>query len=342
MVSSKKHIAIAWGSKMIIPIVLDIDTNTEYTKQNSKAAFKRLREQLSQYGILLKSQHYDPTLLLTQLRDKCDPCISEIIRKITEEVLVTTDIDWDGTYDTLPTLNIPFILAGVSTNVTPKSKCVEFIHWHEMDLSKQIESLKRTRKNTRLPKDMQISEIWNTFFAPIYSYVPINRIEIIDRYLLKNILNVKEKSQLENYLTMLNQCNTNKQKNITIYSSQEDLLIEDIQSYIDSILRPLCEQLPCISSLRVLVCKGYEFRTHYHDRYIISTAKQEVISYVHKLGIGLEVLEKDKLKRSQECSLTVHNQHTVKQYRDMLNVLANSKIACYDIIKIRDLEFNFT
>jgi hypothetical protein len=314
---------------MIVPVVLDIDINMEYTKQNSKAAFKRLREQLSQYGVLLKSKHYDPIALLTQLRGKCDPSISEIIRKITEEVLVTPDIDWDGTHSTLPMLNLPSVLTVVSTNETPKSTRVEFIHWHEMDLSKHIESLKRTRKNTRLPKDMEISNIWNTFFAPIYSYVPIYRIEIIDRYLLKNIIGRKT-PQLKNYLTRLNQCNTSKQKSIIIYSSTEDLLNEEIKSYIDTILRPLCEQLPCIS-LRILVCSRDDFGRHYHDRYIISTAKEEAVSYVHKLGIGLEIFEHDKLKRSQECSMTVHNQHTVDQYRDMLNLLTSNKIACYDL-----------
>jgi hypothetical protein len=313
---------------MIIPVVLDIDTNMEYTKQNSKAAFKRLREQLSQYGVLLKSEHYDPIALLTQLRDKCDPSIREIIRKITEEVLVTADIDWDGTHGTLRMLNLPSVLAVVSTNETPKSSRVEFIHWHEMDLSKHIESLKRKRKDTRLPKDMEINDIWNTFFAPIYSYVPINRIEIIDRYLLKNIIE-KRTPQLKNYLTRLNQCNTSKQKSITIFSSKEEISDKAIMSYIDTTLRPLCEQLPCIS-LRILVCSRDDFVTHYHDRYIISTAK-EIVSYVHKLGIGLEIFEYDKLKRSQECSMTVHNQHTVAQYRDMLNLLARNKIACYDL-----------
>jgi hypothetical protein len=316
---------------MITPVVLSIDANREYTKQDSTAAYKRLREHLIQYGVLLKNKHYDPIALLQQLRKNSDPSIDVLIRNIIDEMPITAHTDdWDGKFDTIKMSHSLPVLACVSTDNHPENPDVEFVNWYDVDSSHTIDVFKQQRKVTRLPKGQQQTAIWRTFFEPIYTLVPINRIEIIDRYLLTNIINHSTK-QLNNYLCLLakSHTSTSKKKSLIIYSSCNQLDLDKIKSHFYDELLPLCKRLSCISKVCVFVCRDNDFTTHYHDRYIISSTKDKTF-YVHKLGIGLELFAHDELHRSQECSLTVHTLATVMQYRDMLNQLENNRYAKHD------------
>lgn len=332
MVFSKKHIAIEWGSNMIVPIVLNFDMNTQYTKQNSRAAFVRLREHLYQYGVLLKSKHYDPTSQFTQLRQQSDMAISDLVRNIVDEMPVSELPDWDGQIDTLNTsINCPFVACGANKDAL-NAQNIEHVDWHNIDTAPSIERIKQSRKLSRMRKGDSRQGIWDTLFAPIYTYIPINRIEIIDRYLLTNVIQNKsnqpnKSDQLQEFLNLVNQSNSysTKKKSIVIYSSKNEIDINDIRNYFQNNLVPLCHQLPCISKICMFVCRNHDFTNHYHDRYLISSLKDKLY-YVHKLGIGLELFAENTLSRSQECSLAVHTRDTIDQYRDMLNTIERNSI----------------
>lgn len=321
---------IEWDSNMIVPVILTLDTNAEYTKQNSKAAFVRLREHLRQYAALLKSRSHDPHVMLNTIHKQGDPTISELIRQIIEEVPVIEKHDWDGTLDTL---NLPenqtILLCDTSQNAGTTSR-VDRIDWRDIDTATSIENLRQQRRITRLKKGDTRLTIWDTYFAPIYSYVPINRIEIIDRYLLTNVIE-KQSKQLDNFLESIKQSTsiTSKKKSLVIYSSAFDNSdkipdLARIKTYVESSLLPFCKELSCFSKICVWVCRDKIFRTHYHDRYVISTNKDKIY-YVHKLGIGLDPFSEDNLTRSQECSMDVHTLSTIHQYRGLLNDLENTK-----------------
>lgn len=307
---------------MIVPVILNIEPPAEkYTKQNSKAAFNRLREHLHQYCVLLKGPSNDPQKMLQLLRDNSDPAIGEIIKHISEEVPIKIQPDWDGQLHTIDQQLTTQLLACVSDIETHPVDTIETIQWQDIDAAHAIETIKTQRKITRLSKDTKRNTIWDTYFRPIYTLVPINRIEIIDRYLLTNVITNKSE-QLNEYLDLLNDTHsaTTKPTSLIIYSSKNNIELSDIRDYFDKELVPKCQQLAGIAKVCLYVCNNYDFSTHYHDRYIISTMKDKVF-YVHNLGIGLEILANKQLTKSQECSLMVHTPHTVHQYRSMLNHL---------------------
>jgi len=302
---------------MIVPVMLNIELPAEqYTKQNSKAAFNRLREHLHQYCVLLKGSSNDPQQMLKVLREHCDPAIGEIIKHISEEIPI-----WEGQLHTSDGNQAAKILACVSASAAHHDDASETILWQDIDAAHAIETIKTQRKITRLSINAQRNTIWDTYFRPIYALVPINRIEIIDRYLLTNVI-TNQSNQLNEYLDLLSATHTTttKQKSLIIYSSKNNIELSGIQDYFENELVPKCQQLAGIAKVCLYVCSNYDFSTHYHDRYIISTMKDRIF-YVHNLGIGLEILANEQLTKSQECSLTVHTPHTVHQYRSMLNHL---------------------
>jgi hypothetical protein len=268
--------------------------------------------------------------LLNTLRQQCDSTISELIRQIIDEVPIIEKHDWDGTLDTLNLPEHQTVLLCETSHEAVATSRVDRVDWRDIDTANSIEKIKQQRRITRLKKGAKRLTVWDTYFAPIYSCVPITRIEIIDRYLLKNVVDNHSK-QLDNFLESIKQSAsiTTKKKSLVIYSSAKDIDFHSIETYVNNHLIPFCKELSCFSKICVWVCKDYIFGTHYHDRYIISTIKDNIY-YVHKLGIGLDPFSEDDLTRSQECSLDVHTPSTIHQYRGLLNDLENSYHRKYD------------
>jgi hypothetical protein len=140
---------------MIIPVMLNIELPAEqYTKQNSKAAFNRLREHLHQYCVLLKGSSNNPLQMLQALREHSDPVIGEIIKHIIEEIPIKIQPDWDGQFHTIDWQLTTQLLACVSDIETLPVDAIETIQWQDIDTAHAIETIK-----TQLPLLASLAQI---------------------------------------------------------------------------------------------------------------------------------------------------------------------------------------
>lgn len=329
---------------MIVPIVMNFyepDRTNDFT--NTPVHFKRVYDTLIEHGVLLLPHgttllHSDFQQIYEAIDDsnKCKP----YLRNILESVQYYQLRDWDGTIQSFTRAPAPTVV-GLSESATlafnHNKTSIEARIWYEIDQANLIDKIKEQRQKNVILLKTPIDELWNDYFAPPLQYVPIKKIDIIDRYSLQNAITVPSnatKNHLVDFLTRINNVFDAKDQkvSITLYSAlienkmyPERTVSKEKADEFFTTLSPVLATLLSIKRLKIVTCADPIFMTNNHDRYVIYSTGLDELSYVYLIGKGIEIFGHDYITAQTDISVRVRTRAQAEDYLMMLTKLNTKK-----------------